>query len=146
MTILEELRLIEGKHGVLKSEDVVEFARNKKTTLHGQFVWDDTEAARLYRLYTARQVILASVTILEREDKKYTVRAFVSLSPDRQEEGGGYRSITTVLGDSEMKGQMLKDALGELATIRRKYNSLSQLSKVFLAIDEVTIQRELVKV
>jgi hypothetical protein len=146
MTIQEELQSIEEKNGILRAEDVVEYAKNKKTALHSQFVWEDTEAARLYRLYTARQVIKASVTIIERDNKEYTVRAFVSLTTDRTQEGGGYRSITTVLSDADMKKRMVSDALGELVTIRRKYKELSELSKVFLAIDEVSIERELATV
>lgn len=151
MTVQEELRTIEAEHGILRPEDVVEFARNKKTALHSQFEWDDSEAAQKYRLWQARYVISTSVTIIEAEQKKYAVRAFVSLTPDRRAEGGGYRSIASVMTDDEMKAQLFKDALAELGTFRRKYHSLKQLSEVFEAIDalsqaEVEPERELVPV
>lgn len=149
MTVQEELRTIEAKHGILRPEDVVEFAQNKRTALHGQFEWDDSKAAHQYRLWKARYIISTSVTIIEAEEKRFTVRAFVSLTPDRKAEGGGYRSITSVMTDDEMKAQLFRDALGELGTFKRKYQGLKELSKVFEAIDalrEAEPERELVPV
>ena len=87
------------------------------------------------------------MTIIEAEEKRFTVRAFVSLTPDRKSEGGGYRSIASVMTDDEMKAQLFKDALGELGVFRRKYQGLKQLSEVFAAIDAVQEpERELVPV
>lgn len=137
MSIQEELNLIESKDGILRPAAVVEFARNKKTALHHLFTWDDTEAANQYRLWQARSIIKARVTIIEVEQKQYNVRAFVSLSPDRKEAGGGYRSITTVAADEVMRSQLLKDALGELGTFRRKYQGLRELARVFTEIEAV---------
>ena len=50
--IREELDRIKksNEEGLLKAEEVVEFARNPTTALHDRFTWDDSAAARQYRL------------------------------------------------------------------------------------------------
>jgi hypothetical protein len=46
----EELAKLK-KRGKLSPSDVVEFARDEKTALHSCFEWDDSVAAREYRLH-----------------------------------------------------------------------------------------------
>jgi hypothetical protein len=57
----------------------------------------------------------------------------VSLSPDRDEEGGGYREIIAVLSDKGMRRQALEDALSELSAFEQKYAHLKELAEVFMA-------------
>ncbi len=135
-TIDQELRQIETRHhGLLRAEDVVAFARNPRTRLHRCFCWDDTEAARLYRLEQARAVIRVHVAVFPQSDKR--VRAWVSLLPDRLKRGGGYRSMASVLSDAARRKQMLADALAELSVLQAKYAGLTELAGVFTEIERV---------
>ena len=71
-------------------------------------------------------------------DKQELNGVFVSLSPDRYNgEGGGYRSLITVLEDDEYQSQLFEDAVKELRRIQAKYSSLKRLASVMKAIDEV---------
>jgi hypothetical protein len=147
MTILEELQKIEAKNGILKPEDVVEYAANKRTALHSHFTWDDSIAAQKYRIWQARQIISVQVEYLERAEETHQV--FVSLTTDRQD-GGGYRPMVTVLNNTEMREQLLADALAEARLFKQKYQDLKELAAVFAAIEEVSKarprKRELAKV
>lgn len=129
--ILEELHRIAGEHGgLLLPENVVEAASEAASPLHPWFDWDDTSAAHKHRLWQARQLISVTVTYIEKEP----VRAFVSLTTDRHS-GNGYRAITEVFASQQHRTQLLKDALAEMETFRKKYNTLRELDGVFRAMD-----------
>lgn len=142
MTVLQELRRIEAAHdGLLRPEDVVAFAVNPQTALHPHFEWDDAKAAYSFRLWQARQIITAQVTIIGRGSEARKVQAYVSLMTDRVEPGGGYRPITRVLTDKDLHAQLLAEAYAELEVFRRKYQYLSELSELFGVIDQVIPKR-----
>lgn len=152
--IADELEYIRKSNGgLLDPASVVEYARDEDTLLHNRFEWSDTKAAQEYRLWQARQVIRLELVVVrpqldgryefvapdeeeQKGDKK--IRAFVSLVNDRRsEENRGYRPLTSVLNDEELRGQMLQEAKKEMVVFKRKYVTLNELSKVFAAMDEV---------
>lgn len=53
----DELMRIRADYGELTAENVVRAASSPTSPLHGQFEWDDNEAAYQYRLVQARRVI-----------------------------------------------------------------------------------------
>ena len=142
-TITDELNLIKDQNnGFLDPVAVVEFARNKATALHGRFEWDDGEAAERYRIWQARMVIRMELTVIPGDTRERSVRAFVSLLDDRRAEtDNGYRCMLEVLTDSDLREQLLDEAKKEMLYFRRKYSQLSELSKVFEAMEEVHSQK-----
>ncbi len=136
LTIQEELEAIrESNDGMLRAEDVVEFAKNPETILHKRFTWDDDVAAQRWRLLEARAII--RVNVITPEATGTTVRAYVSLMGDRQTPGGGYRSLPDVMASTELRKRLLAQALKEAGAWREKYKNLHELSAVFGAIDQV---------
>lgn len=136
--IARELEKIQRKtNGLLTAEAVVEYAQaHPDSALHTQFEWDDTAAARKWRLEQAGQIIRLQVKVIA--ENTAPIRAFVSLSSDRKARAG-YRSVEDVLTDAELSKQMLADALDDLNSVRRKYGNLKQLAGVWRAIDEVKV-------
>lgn len=135
-TYVDELNEIAKLNdGILRPEDVIEYARNKNTELHSRFNWDDDEAAHLWRLHQARNLIRIVVSYEKHSGK--ICRAWVSLSPDRDGSGGGYRSMVTVLSNEEMRARLLSDAKEELEVFKEKYSVLKELAKVFEAIESL---------
>jgi len=139
--VLAELEALKKKKGILRAEDVVDFARDETTALHEQFEWDDGAAAEAYRIEQARRIIRVTVTVIRHEEKDYRVRTFVSLTPDRKLEKGGYRATYDVMGDAEHRAQLLADALAELQTFRKKYAILKELSGVFEEIEKLKARK-----
>ena len=117
MTIREELEKIAANHpeGLLAPRDVVEFARNTKTALHKEFEWDDSVAADIHRLDTARRVIRLQVSVIESVPKP--VRAWVSLPRDRhgREDGGGYRDMIDVMSHEDLREELLAECRADMA-------------------------------
>ena len=132
LSALEEIRLSNG--GILSPAGVVEAARRRDHPLHDRFEWDDTEAARQYRLWQARELILATVTVLPGSDD--LVRVYVSLQDDRGGDGG-YRAMVDVLQDKELYSQMMMEALEDFQKWQRKYRAIAALRPVFRAADRV---------
>ena len=119
--------------GVIKPVDVVEAARDKKSALHECFTWDDGEAAHQYRLVEARNLL--RVYVVQEESVTENVRAFVSLTTDRAQEGGGYRIMADVMSDDELRAQLLRDALVQLRNVQMRYKHLQQLAGVWREVE-----------
>ena len=132
--ITEELKRIATKNnGKLYPRDVVEEARPETSPLHSSFEWDDSVAAESYRIEQARKLIQVSVTILPGSAEP--IRAFVSLTTDRKQEGG-YLPVETVMTSFDLREQMLADAAAELKTFVTKYNTIKELVEVTTAANK----------
>ena len=132
----KELSLVAKRHrGLLRPRDVVAYAEDPETALHGCFEWDDESAGHRYRLWQARQLISVRVTVIQ--GMETSVRAYVSLAPQRGVSGGGYRPVRDVLSDEAAREQLLADALAELETVRTQYESLVELAGVWAEMDRV---------
>jgi hypothetical protein len=140
---LEQIRRANG--GLLRPEEVVKFARNKRTALHQEFEWDDAKASAEYRLEQARKVIRVAVELLPSpHSDQDPIRAYVSVVSDRVQPGGGYRAIGDVMTDDDLRTELVNEALGEVKRWRRKYERLRELVPIFRAIDKVEAKQEAV--
>lgn len=130
---LENIRL---KHdGRLRPEAVVQAAGEPDSVLHSYFEWNDTEAARKYRLHQADYLIRAVVVCPEEGERPFEpVRAFVCI----EESPGAPRAFTHVceaMRDETLRQQVLERARAELAAWRRRYAHLEEFAALFEAID-----------
>lgn len=142
---ISELKNLAARHGgSLHPEKVVEAAKNKDSILHRCFEWDDTEAGHKYRLIQARLMLNVAVEVIP--GSKIRSKVFVSLSKDRHH-GGGYRTTIDVMNDSQMRQQLLDDAMESMEYFRQKYESIRQLRPIINAIHKTSkqISRKLLK-
>jgi type II secretory pathway component PulL len=133
-----ELEKIEQEHGEVTQQAVVDAARPKKSVLHDLFEWDDKIAGEKWRLNQARCLIAALVVVPD-EDKNYDKRAYVNIvkRAEHHQEQARYINYENAMSDQELGQTVLQNAKQELAAFRDKYKSLSELARVFEAIDEV---------
>lgn len=132
-------RIREKYDGVLPPEKVVDEAATVESPLHDYFDWEDTVAARKWRVEQARHLIRAHVTIVGDLSDGIKTRAYVSLSSDR---GNGYRAIADVLSNDDMRAELLSDALKDMERFAQKYRVLGELAVVFKAMDYVRDRQE----
>ena len=100
------------------------------------FNWDDSTAAREFRLLQARLILGSFVIETEVTSKSGSSKSievpFVSRS------GPGLYEITTrAMKTPDKRDFILQEALSEMKRLRRRYASLSELALVFAAMDEV---------
>lgn len=133
--IEDELRQIaDNSGGILRAEDVVQFARSRpESALHTQFTWSVQKAAYQHWIDQARRVIRLHVQVIQ--GRVEPVRTFVSIKEDRLQQGGGYRYTIDVLKHPERRAILVHQALSEAAAWQRKYKNLEELSTIFAAID-----------
>lgn len=137
-SIAEELESIRELHGgLLRPEDVVEFARDATTHLHRQFTWDDGEAAEQWRLEEARRVIRLVVTVAKNLGNDRPLPMYVSLSSDRKQPGGGYRPFVDVMTNEQLRDELFRQAIGEFKRVKKRYEELKELKPIFDAIEQV---------
>lgn len=135
MSITAELQALYDRDGTLTPEQVVAEASAPDSPLHGYFEWDDSEAARRYRLVQARGLIIrcrATVTVAPEETRK--VRAFLNIpNPDG---GAGHYEPTADALSGENREVVLQQAMRELAALKTKYRSLIDFDAVLSSFVE----------
>jgi hypothetical protein len=138
MTQLEALKQIAARDGgLLRPAAVVEAARPENSPLHGAFCWDDTEAARLYRLDQAQRLIRRFTIEIESDGDVVDVPAFINVSSDRSvgREENPYRLTESVMKSEDLLAVAEKDALVQLKGIRDRYKNIKRLCDIWMAID-----------
>jgi hypothetical protein len=132
LTPREELEQLTKRHkGILRPYDIVEFAADPSTALHAKFEWDDEVAAHEHRLTQARHLIRVYMKPVNNKP----IRAWVSLTTDRG--GDSYRLTEDVMANEVLRAQLLEDSKRDMVSFKNKYRNLSELAKVFEAMDDV---------
>jgi hypothetical protein len=131
----EELERIRVKNnGRLENADVVDAAKRKTSPLHAAFEWDDTKAAKAYRLDQAGDLIRAiDVVIVKDEGEKRPIRAFVSVKRDTDR---SYTSVQHALSDDELRAQVVAEAWAELEAWRKRHAELIEFAAIFATMDQ----------
>jgi hypothetical protein len=120
----EVRRIIEANGGIITAEDFVEECRDARHVLHPYLTWSDKEAGRLLRLQEARLILRIAVEWVDNgHGKTEPVRVAVHISSDER----GYRLLSSVISDAEMRDQLLADAERDVQTFRNRYISLKEL-------------------
>lgn len=136
----EELeRLKKVNDGFLDAEIVLESAKRKKSPLHSHFEWNDTEAARKYRLEQARYMIRSiEVEIITSEGDRRSERAFLNIQVSPVEKGEipvhKYTDIQTIAKNPYYKNQVIQNALREAREWSKRYEDYNELDGIRYAI------------
>jgi hypothetical protein len=132
---LERIRTF--NNGRLDPKNVVEASRSPDAPLHGEFEWNDAEAAEAHRAQQASYLIRCiTVEMTDGGEEAKSVRAFVSVV---REEDRSYTSIAHALSDAELRAQVLASAWVELEAWRKRHAELIELAKVFAVIDQARV-------
>lgn len=112
-------------------QTVLDRAKDENSELHKCFEWDNDVAAEKYRTIQAGNVIRMLYIVPKNEDTQ-PVRV-LSRTSDTV-----YQPTRTFVKNPSEYEELLKRALSELESFRKKYNTLSELEKVFEQIDLIT--------
>lgn len=119
----EELtRIAETHGGALHAENVVEVARDPAHVLHAHFEWDDSRAAHLHRLSTARQII--RIVRIETGTPPELRRAFFNV---HSSDGRSYRTLSEVLSSQSLRDRILEQAQRDLEAWQARYHEFRDL-------------------
>ena len=127
--VCEELREIGDE---FTPQDIVDAAEDENTELHKCFEWDDTKAAKLYRIKQA--VMLTSNLIFKKEIKEDKSPAPVRIF-NKTDNSGGYKIPERTFKVQEEYEALLQRALAELHAFKVKYAALTELDYILELID-----------
>ena len=115
----------------ISCEEIVEKAKDENSELHKCFIWDDKQAAHLYRLRQAQTILLNLVFVTKEEDET-PVRVF-HISTEKSI----YKPTKLILQQPDEYQKLLERAKRELYAFQRKYQCLSELEEIFEKINEL---------
>lgn len=135
----EEFRRIrEENDGTLCPSTVVDEARPEEAVLHPAFEWDDEVAGEKWRHHQARNLIcvVQAVKVEPNGDRGQPEVAYVSIGQPRAG-GAAYVSTALIATNDDVRARVLRDALSQLRSWRRRWEHLSELAGIFGEIDAI---------
>ena len=134
----EELASIYNEKGRCDPSDVVERSRPTDAPLHACFEWDDTVAAEKYREHQAGEIIRAIVTVTEEPnapEATVETRAFVHVEKT-------YHPISVVVQDEDKYAELMRNAMNDMVSFKKRYSQISKLKSVMDEMDKVLAQED----
>ena len=126
------LTAIYRAHGELTPELVVAKAKNKRSSLHHHFEWDDTVAGDAYRRMQATRLIRSVPLNYDPKDRSKYVRAFSSVRWAGDPAGKGYQPTEDVLADPMSSRILLREFERAINDLKRTYGHLQEFSAMLL--------------
>lgn len=127
--------------GYLSASDVLDVAESEDSAIHYEFEWDDSTAAHEYRLSQARHLTRSLIVVVEeRPTRAYESIPLKVAAPE--EDGPNtrgdsvYVSVQDVRQKPEWNECVLQKFRRDIDALRKRYQTVKQLSAVFSAIDE----------
>ena len=128
--------------GRITPDAVVEDARDPRSPLHSHFEWDDSAAARQYRLDQARALI--RTVKLEISIVSNTIAAPHYVRDPRAGDGQGYVALSQVRSEDDLARQVMRDEMSRVLAAMERARSVSdvldmtgELDNLIIAIEEV---------
>lgn len=132
----ETITEIEQRDGVCHPAALVDAARPETSPLHELCEWDDAVAGEQFRIAQMRSVI-RSVRVVK-DDRPESAPTFVHVRKvDTQGVHNGYVQTVRAMDDSELRQQVLADALAQLRGLRKRFASLEELQPVWQLVDTI---------
>ena len=141
------LKKIRKKRGGLSPQIIVIESQGKRSPLHNCFEWDDTKAAKRYRINQAGYILRMLVIEFEPYEsvEPITVRALISPKELEKSSNTSYVPINEVLADVDLSDAYDRQLLKRLISIKQIIKNVGsaktqkRFAKVVAAIDAVKI-------
>ena len=130
------------KYGDVSAEDVLDAAKKKKSPLHDFFEWDDTVAARKFRLTQARMMVRSvEIVVIDSRGKEVRPRAFLQI-PVRDERSGldtrkhHIIPVQQITVDEDLKERVIVGFRRRINALRREMRQIEGLDKAARFLDD----------
>ena len=130
MNTREILQAIVDEEGRLTPTLLVHRAPDTAHPLHNRFDWDDTSAARNYRLQQAAALI-RSVRIVYAEHtdgRPKDLRAFVAVKSENNPAEGVYQPVETAMTDPFTRELVLRNMRRDWLAFKRRYEHMAEFA------------------
>jgi hypothetical protein len=131
--------LAEQSNGQLKPEDVVAAAKPITSPIHDFFDWNDETAAVKWRVQQARYYLSTLEVMVKTDGSTMSQKAWFSVNTKMKAGKGTKRAYVVIdraLTESDLRVQVIQDALRELVYWEQKYKDYVEFRNVFSAIEQ----------
>ena len=111
--------------------EVLEKAKDETTELHKCFEWNDSIAAEKYRLEQAKNII--RMLVYKKENKEQQVVRYYAKTETKHV----YQPTKQFLVQEDEYQGLLRRALAELESFKKKYHTLTELENIFEAMEMI---------
>ena len=133
-TAAEEITRIIAVHGHATPQIIVQEAEHEESPLHRCFEWDDSVAAKMYRVEQAKYILRAIVVTVEKEDRPpVRIRAFHNVVED---DVRCYTTVKHARQTPELWRQVVEKAKAELKSWRQTYQHIKEFETIFEVVDQ----------
>lgn len=130
--VADEIDLIQrDEDGNLKSQQIVDAARDPNSELHKCFEWDDSIAAERYRRKQACD-IMCHLVYVEREVPKDRPEIRINFCTKRET---GFAETKKIVVQEDRYKELLAKAWAELRSFKARYGMLEELREIMDMID-----------
>lgn len=130
-SVVEEFKKIEDIYGTLTPDSIVNFASNPQSVLHSLFEWDDTEAAKMYRLQQARTIINNIQVVVISSGNSMRINAYEIIKSDNKR---FYKNVEE-MSKPEIN-QVINQTIESINELRNKLKIFKELNKVDSKLEE----------
>ncbi len=136
--------LAEKHGGIITPEILIDAAKRKSSPLHQFFEWDDTAAARQFRLIQAANLIRRiKVTVQTAAETTIRIRAFANVrgdadSGDADSAKGFYVPIQDALKNVDWRAQVIAQCKRDVQAFKQKYAVMREASQIIDAMEQFT--------
>ena len=112
----ETIDKLRDKEGHVTPEEILNYAKSKKSPINKYFNWNDSEAGYQYRLSQARDLVSHIVEMVVIEGEKTEQRSFPNVSVP--EKGYVYVTLNDAVSKPDYRRQLLDRALSTLKNLQ----------------------------
>jgi len=145
---INEILKIEQNKG-LTAKAIISEAEKKSSPLHDLFEWDDTEAAKLYRLQQARILVNEVKVIIDEKEYYAFENISVAVCYNNNDKNSSettseriYKPIIEILSNQEMKDQVIASALRQHRYWEEQNSKYVELMPIIKTASKVRKQME----
>lgn len=134
MSLRDHLKALHDEHGRITPALVVAAATDPESPLHSRFEWDDTEAARKYRLAQASDLIRSvRITFTGKSGDLKQARAYVAVR-ESDTVAADYIATEQALTDPLQARLVLRDFERAAKRLKAQYGHLAEFCDVLNSI------------
>lgn len=137
--VLGEICTIEKEKG-LTAKNLLKQAKNKKSSLHNFFDWENNSAGHQWRLQQARALI--NVIQIVVEEKMHYAYENVRITTKNGGSQRVYKPKFEIISNEELRLQLVRRAIEHIKYWQEQNKSYNELKPIFVSIERTTKQLE----
>ena len=139
--VIGEVLEVQVKYG-LTADSLLKKASKKSSSLYEFFDWDNSSAGEKWRLQQARCLVNEIKIVVEDKEMYAFENVNISVKDNNTNNvkskfsSREYKSIVEIMNNEDYRRQIIQRALSEVKFWKERHKELSELTKIFILVDE----------